>query len=67
MQYRPTVIKLIDKLCFTISLTLTQWGRFVSTDQSTSQGAANSAILQRKKMLWRLKLFGGYVGLVKYC
>lgn len=47
MQYRPSVIKVIDKICFTISLTLTQRGRFVSTDQSTGQGAACS-ILQRK-------------------
>lgn len=48
MQYRPTVIKVIDKICFAISLTLTQQGRFVTTDQSTGQGAACS-ILQRKK------------------
>lgn len=51
MQYRPTVIKVIDKICFTISLTLTQRGRFVTTDQSTGQGAACSTILQRKKCL----------------
>lgn len=51
MQYRPTVIKVIDKICFTISLTLTQQVRFVTTDQSTGQGAACSTILQRKKCL----------------
>lgn len=62
MQYRPTVIKVIDKI-FTISLTLTQRGRFVTTHQSTSQGAACSTILQRKKNALATIIIWGLCGL----